>query len=190
MSDSVSSYEAETALLNIVTTKPELAFEVQHIKPYMFSSMSHTRLFDLIMNLVNNGSIPDRPLIEVKIEESKQLGAEIDLSFFQTILDEQYASENLDEYCTIISNAYKTRELIAISSSVPRRLQDATMVDDILLDVRMEMDRIDDISGGKGTLSMSDLAPNALQVMQNRRPFDWWLSGWYDMGMGSSTKCR
>ena len=168
MSDNVSSYEAETALLNIITTQPEMAFEVQHIKPYMFSSLSHTRLFDLVMNLVSNGAIPDRPLIEVKIEESKQLGAEIDLSFFQTILEEQYASENLDEYCTIISNAYKTRELIAIASTVPHRLQDATMVDDILLDVKLDLDRIDDISGGKGTLSMSDLAPSALKIMEDR----------------------
>ena len=79
MSDNVSSYEAETALLSIITTLPETAFDVQHIKPYMFSSLSHTRLFDLVMNLVANGSIPDRPLIEIKIEESQQLGAEIDL---------------------------------------------------------------------------------------------------------------
>ncbi len=168
MSDNVSSYEAETALLGIITTQPEMAFDVQHIKPYMFSSLSHTRLFDLVMNLVANGSIPDRPLIEIKIEESQQLGAEIDLSFFQTILEEQYASENLDEYCNIISSAYKTRELIAIAATVPHRLQDATMVDDVLLDVKLDLDRIDDISGGKGTQSMVDLAPNALRIMEER----------------------
>ena len=168
MPDNVSSYEAETALLNIITTQPELAFEVQHIKPHMFSSLSHTRLFDLVMNLVANGAIPDRPLIEIKIEESKQLGAEIDLTFFQSILEESYVAENLDEYCTIISNAYKTRELIAISATVPHRLQDATMIDDVLLDVKLDLDRIDDISGGKGTQSMADLAPNALRIMEER----------------------
>ncbi len=168
MPDNVSAYEAETALLNIITTQPEMAFDVQHIKPYMFSSLSHTRLFDLVMNLVANGAIPDRPLIEVKIAESNQLGAEIDLSFFQTILEEQFASENLDEYCTIISSAYKTRELIAIAAAVPHRLQDATMVDDVLLDVKLDLDRIDDIASGKGTLSMADLAPNALRIMEER----------------------
>lgn len=168
MLDNVSSYEAETALLNIITTQPEMAFEVQHIKPHMFSSLSHTRLFDLVMKLVANGAIPDRPLIEIKIEESKQLGAEIDLSFFQTILEEQFASANLDEYCEIISSAYKTRELIAIASTVPHRLQDSTMVDDVLLDVKLDLDRIDDISGGKGTQSMTDLAPNALRIMEQR----------------------
>lgn len=169
MSDNVSTYEAETALLNIVITNPELAFEVQHIKPYMFSSVSHTRLFDLIMQLVSSGAIPDRPLLETKIKESKQLGAEIDLSFFDSILQEQYASENIDEYCTIVNNAYKTRELIAISSRVPSRLVDATNVDDVLLDVKLDLDRIDDITGGKGTLSMSELAPTALQIMEHRR---------------------
>jgi replicative DNA helicase len=169
MSDSLSSYEAETALLNIVITNPELAFEVQHIKPYMFSSVSHTRLFDLISQLVSGGAVPDRPMIETKIKESKQLNAEIDLSFFETILEERYAPENLDEYCTIVSNAYKTRELISISTRVPNRLADSTNIDDVLLDVKLDLDRIDDVSGGKGTLSISELAPTALQVMEQRR---------------------
>jgi replicative DNA helicase len=168
VSEHISTYEAETALLNIITTRPELAFEVQHIKPYMLSSLSHTRLFDLIMNLVNNGAIPDRPLIEVKIQESKQLGNEIDLSFFQSILDESYVSENLDEYCTVINNAYKAREMIAIASRVPNKLVDPTMADDVLLDIKLELDRIEDTTGGKGTSSMADLAPTALKNMAER----------------------
>ena len=168
MSSNVSTYEAENAVLNIITNNPEMAFEVQHIKPYMFSSISHTRLFDLIMSLVNDGLVPDRALIEVKINESAKLENQVDISFFQTILEDNYVTDNLEEYCNIVNKAYKKRELIAVASRIPGQLTDATVVDDVLLNAKLDLDRIDDVTGGKGTASMADLAPNALQIMEQR----------------------
>ena len=102
MSEELTPYEAENAVLNIIIKNPESVFDITTLKSLMFSSIVHKELYDLIQRIVANGHIPDRSLIEIQIKENPELLDQVDSKFLNYILSYDYNPSNLQEYIWIV----------------------------------------------------------------------------------------
>jgi replicative DNA helicase len=169
MSEELTSYEAENAILNILIKSPELVFDVTTLKSIMFSSIVHKELYDLIQRIAVNGHIPDRSLIEIQIKENPELVDQVDNKFLNYILSYDYNPNNLNEYIGIVEKSYKTREIVALATSLPSRALGAGNIETILTNTRLELDRISDISGGGGTSALADIIPRVQNEIKSRK---------------------
>ena len=169
MPESLTPYEAENAVLSILIKKPELVFDVTTLKSIMFSSIVHKELYDLIQRIASNGHIPDRSLIEIQINENPEMLDQVDMKFLNYILGYDHNPNNLREHIDIVEKAYKTRELIALATSLPNRAVSTSNIEGLLTDTRYELDRITDSSGGSGTSTLLDILPKARKEIESRR---------------------
>ena len=164
-----NSYDAENAVLSILICNPELAFEVTSLKAEMFSSIAHKQLYGHIQSLVSNGSIPDRMMVESRIRDYPQFSDQADFNFLQYILSQHYPLENFQEYLRIVSTSYKTREIIKLSKGLPALAKSNPSIDDVIENVKNQLEIISDVTGGEGTSSLSDLIPGVAKEILSRR---------------------
>jgi replicative DNA helicase len=169
MSDELTPYEAENAVISILIKNPESVFDVTTLKSMMFSSIVHKELYDLIQKIAANGHIPDRSLIEIQIQENTELLDQVDIAFLNYVMGYDYNPSNLNEYIEIVTKAYKTREIISLATSLPSRATSSGNIESLLTDTRYELDRIMDVSGGGGTSQLVDLIPKANQEIESRK---------------------
>ena len=164
-----NSYDAENAVLSILICNPELAFEVTSLKTEMFSSIAHKQLYGHIQSLVSNGSIPDRMMVESRIRDYPQFSDQSDFNFLQYILSQHYPLENFQEYLRIVSTSYKTREIIKLSKGLPALAKSNPSIDDVIENVKNQLEIISDVTGGEGTSSLSDLIPGVAKEIEHRK---------------------
>lgn len=169
MSEELTPYEAENAVLNILIKNPESVFDDTILKSIMFSSIVHKELYDLIQRIVSNGHTPDRSLIEIQINENPELVDQVDAKFLNYVLSYDYNPNNLNEYVSIVEKSYKTREIVALGTSLPSRALGAENIETVLTNVRYELDRISDITGGGGTSLLVDIIPKAKKEIESRK---------------------
>lgn len=169
MPDELTPYEAENAVISILIKNPELVFDVTTLKSMMFSSIVHKEIYDLIQKIASNGHIPDRNLIEIQIQENPELLNQVDIKFLNYVMGYDYNPNNLNEYIEIVTKSYKTRELIALATSLPNRAVSSNNIESLLTDTRYELDRIMDVSGGGGTSKLVDLLPSASKEIESRK---------------------
>lgn len=169
MSDELTPYEAENAIISILIKNPEMVFDVTTLKSLMFSSIVHKELYDLVQRIASNGHIPDRSLIEIQIQENPELLNQVDIQFLNYVMGYDYNPSNLNEFIDIVTKAYKIRELVSLATSLPSRALGAESIEAILTDTRYELDRITDVSGGGGTSALADILPRAEKEIESRK---------------------
>ena len=168
MNDGGQAYESENAVLSIIIENPELAFDVTTLKTDMFSSIAHKQLFDHIMRLATNGNRPDRQMIENQIKAYPELSSQSDFNFLQYILSQHYSIENLSEYTKIVADAYKSREVIKLASSLKQSVKTNPEIDTVIEDIKQKLEIISSVSGGENTSHLSDLVAGAAKELEYR----------------------
>ena len=94
MSDELTPYEAENAVISILIKNPEVVFDVTTLKSMMFSSIVHKELYDLIQKIASNGHVPDRSLIEIQIQENPDILDQVDIAFLNYVMGYDYNPNN------------------------------------------------------------------------------------------------
>lgn len=147
MSSDLFSQYPETAVLSLVLQNGDLIDEVRDIKVAMFSSIPNRSLFDFLLGIRNEGLMPDYGLVVAKLQERGKLNDCGGESYLKFLFSQSFDKTNVKEFSSYVVNAYKARQVLTLSSSVPGMVTDISSIDNVIGSLRTSLD---DLSMGTG----------------------------------------
>jgi replicative DNA helicase len=152
LSNQVFDLEAETAMLSLMLTYPELALENTGVKIHMLDSQSHGLLFKTIQDIINDGLVPDSGLIISTLESNNKLAEVGGKTHISSLLGRGYSKSNFKEFCSQVINNYKVKTLLKVLSEVDRNSISTSEVDKVLDSLRTQFEKLSNDSTTDTTL--------------------------------------
>ena len=136
MPTEIFTQDAEVALLSIIINNPELIYNVQNVKPFMFSASPHQTLWTIIQDMLKINQIPNKDLISIQLRAQNREDLVGGKDYLNYISKQTFKSENLVDYEKIIINNYKSKELVSIGNALPREVLTGGDADILISKVR------------------------------------------------------
>lgn len=138
----VFNQQAEIAVLSLILNDPDLIDEVSALLPSMFSSIPHKNIYDAIVSIKRSGLVPEYSLM-ISFLDSKNLlpvcGGE---QYLQWLMSQKYDTTNFKQFVDYIVKAYKSRELLEMSSTLSRNIVSGDDIDSVITWVRNKVNSI------------------------------------------------
>jgi len=157
MSDQLFQYDTETAVLSILLKNPEMIYEVQDIKDFMFSSSTNQLLFNTINSLSSQGLTPEINLIYEHLKSKNKDVLIGGRDYLNALMSYDYNSDNLREFEKMMIDSHKAKILISLSGSIPAQVTGAKDIDAIIGSIRTTLDNLTEFSSGDSTSTLSDV---------------------------------
>jgi len=149
-------HDAELAVLSIVLQNPSKVFELQSLKPYMFSSTPNQLIMGKIDEVVNSGNLPELNLIATSLFNSDKLNDAGGKEYIDYLSTLDFIADNLNEYERIVVSSFKKRKLSESLIIAKENLTDNSQVDGVISMLRKSLDNLTLVQGGEGTVSFYD----------------------------------
>lgn len=167
MTDKIFSTEPEVAILSILLKNPDLYFGTD-VRYFMFSSTPHQILYQEIEALNEKQLIADAHMIVSSLDSSKNLSPVGGREYIEYLLSQDHNKENLKKYCSMLISSYKARVFLSQTSKIKPDALTLDNVDDVIRDFRYTIDSLTELSGGGGTLHISDNIKSAFEQIVSR----------------------
>lgn len=168
INDDVLSLEPETAVLAIILKNPQCIYSLDGLKGYMFSASTHQNIFNLMVDIGENGSLPD-PAMVINYAKSlarlDQCGGE---KYIAHIAGQSYNESNFHEFIRMIKNSYKLRSFVGLTSSVTSGTLKMNTVDDSISQMLSNLEKLLTDSGGVGTYALGSLTRDTFNEIVER----------------------
>lgn len=139
----IFSQHAEEAVLSILLKNPNLVVDVaSSVNGNMFTSIPTSHLYNNIVSIYEGGHIPEYNMVIANLTSSGQLencGGE---KYIQYLMNQDYNADNFGEFCKIIINSYKAKELYSLASTIPSSIGKVDDVDSIIGDLKLRLDKL------------------------------------------------
>lgn len=168
----VFSNDAEVAVLSLILNNPEVAYEIEGLKSFMFSASTHQELFSEIENCVENQIPTDMGLMYARLESSNAIGKVGGKGYLDTLGKQSFSVDTFSEYKKIVIDSYKTRFIISMGSGLTSDKISVDNVDDVLGQLRGTLDNLLESRGGLQTLHIGDIVKDVYQEIITRRDKD------------------
>ena len=167
MSD-LFNLEAETAYLSCIFNNPPRVYEINGVKPFMFSSKPNELLFATIEEISDKSLLPDVHLIETYLTEKGKFQSVGGIDYLNYIKQFSVEDRNFKEYQDSVIRNYKTRSLISVTSKIASSLTNSAEVDSTIEYLRVTLDKLTESSGGDSTASLSSLVKDSWDEIYER----------------------
>jgi len=160
--------DAELAVLSILLKNPDKIYDIRNLNKKMFSSESNQIIYDTITSLHLQGQTPDTSMVKMYLEaigKFEDVGSNDYLSYLQSF---EYNENNLQEFVKLVKDAYKTRQLISISTSIPNIINKTSDVDTSIGKLKGALDSLTGEFGGEGTVVIADILSNVWSEINKR----------------------
>lgn len=125
----MDSQFAETSVLSILLKNPDLVEESNiKLKANMFSSSPNRNLYYVMTNLSNDGLFADETLVISTLESKGLLSSCGGEGYIKFLSGQSLDKSNLEEYCKIVINSYKAREITEFAANLPSKI-DVSKID-------------------------------------------------------------
>ena len=128
----VFSQHSEVAILSLLLNDESLLGETTALLPKMFSSIPHKNIYDAIISIKKAGLVLEYPMI-ISFLESKSLlaicGGE---QYIQWLMGQKFDKANFNQFTEYIITAFKSRELLIMSSSLSSSISGGEDVDTVI----------------------------------------------------------
>ena len=168
MTDNAFSIEPEIAVISLILNNPDLIYNTNHIKSFMFNSIPHRTIFDKLMELADGHLQPEFTMVVNKIVSDNLVEQCGGLSYITHLKNQVFQKDNFQEYINLIKNIYKTRSLISIGSSLNMETVRIDGVDTKISEVKEYLDRLIDDSMGDGTFPIEMLIKESYKTIMDR----------------------
>ena len=161
----------EGKVLGIILRNPKVLYDIRRkLSDEMFSAETHRIIFRKMAQLFDETSLPNFDMLRNFIDASGLLesaGGEEYLNYIRLLPQEEDES-NLETYIELISRAFKSRRILKIADYVRKLEQDYTIVNDIIFDIRNELEYIDSKGFKSNTAHISEFLPDAWRNTKER----------------------
>jgi replicative DNA helicase len=146
--------DSEIALLSIVINNPELIYNVQDVKHFMFSSAPNQTLWLVIQDMIRAGQLPTVALIDSSMKSQNKDGLIGGKDYLNYISKQSFSPENLVDFEKIIISNYKAKELINVGNGLASEIYSGNDIDVIINKLRSKLDKLTETSGGNSTYTL------------------------------------
>ena len=151
------SQDSEQSLFSILLAHPELIYNLQTIKPFMFSSTVHTGIFSTMLELMEQNLVPDKTLVISKLAQTGRLEACGGEGYIKHLESLNANVGNLKAFEESISSSYKARTIVNAVGGVTEKILSGGNVQEQIESLRGVIDNLELVAGGESTQQI-DLA--------------------------------
>ncbi len=156
MKSEIFSPESETAVLSLVIKNSDLAYDVNGLRFYMFSSTPSQLIFSQISELASKNLYPDASLLVASLTSEGALEKAGGKEYIDFLLKQEFNKANFHEYISQIVASYKARSLISMTSSIKADEINAENVNDKIFKLKESLDTLTGSSSLTGAIHISD----------------------------------
>lgn len=154
------SQEGEIAILSILLNNPDMAYDTTS-KPFMFNSTANQLIFSCIQDLAQKNFVPETALVVSHLNSENKLNNAGGQEYISYLKTQNYKKENLKEYERQVSDSYRTRRLISVSSDINDKALKGNDIGFLLSEFRKNIDQIEEASGEDNVSSFYDASSEA-----------------------------
>jgi replicative DNA helicase len=163
--------DAEVAILSILLKNPNMIFDLRSLKSYMFSSTPNQFLYASILELLDQGLVPEINLLDSHLKSKNRDTSVGGREYLNYLVSMELSCENLLEFERIVVDSYKARMLTKLSTDLPDKISGTADIDSLIGNLRVSLDNLVESTGGQTTESMEmvlkDTWNSILERVQN-----------------------
>jgi len=142
--------DAELAILSTIIKDADYAYMVDDLKPFMFSSKIHRRLYSEIEDFIERQLIPEPHLLITSLGADNSLDSIGGEAFIHYLMELDFSKDNFKEFVRMVVDAYKTRSFLTLTNVDGDDLLNAP-IDDVIYELRGNLDKLVQTTGGGTT---------------------------------------
>lgn len=162
------SPESERAVLSILLNNPDKIYEVDSLRPEMFSANYFRVIYTTIKKLSMEGNFIQPLLVEEYLRTNGQLEEAGGKETLNYIVSAEISKNNYPIFEKNVIDSYMARTLTQISARIPSMIESASNVEGVMNQLRTSLDDILQASGGAETEILEKLLPEAWESLMSR----------------------
>jgi replicative DNA helicase len=165
-----SPQESEEAILHILMVLPDRYFSLSSLKSYMFSSIPHSEIFEIIDKETKEKTIIDFHILTELAEASDSIEEKGGREFLEKLRDKEGINpDNIRQYERIVVDAWKTRNVISICSLAPSKIDNIAAIQDVIVNMRKELDKLDENTSTDSVSSLEVIADIVWEQIKEKK---------------------
>lgn len=168
MATDLFSTDPEVAVISLVTKNPELAFSLDGLKHYMFSSQPLSFLFKEIESMIEKQLTPDVAMLVTSLESRGELEKYGGKRFIESVLSKDFSKTNFVEYVNLVIASYKAKRLISTTAGISPDTINSGNIDDVIAGVRESLDSLSEVVRGEDVVHVGDVVKDAYSEIASR----------------------
>jgi replicative DNA helicase len=162
------SPEPEMAVLNLVLNHPDSFFELNGIKPGMFSSTAHQVIFTSLGEMIEQGNTPDHVSLGFYLKSKGKDAVVGGTEYLQLLAHQEFPIENLKMFEQLVVDGFKARSISQLAVSIPESIRTGKDVEAVIAGIRSRLDGLTSASGGEMTSDLSTVMKSSLEELGER----------------------
>lgn len=158
--------DAEIAVLSIILRNPDLVYELEGLRHFMFSSSPHQALFSEIEEAMEKQIPTDPGLIIAQMEANNTISSIGGKKYIDFLVNQTPNEKTLQEWKNIVINSYKTRSLVSLGSGLNLDNINIDTVDEAINNLRKNLDNLTEVRGGTSTVFIGDIVHDVYQEIK------------------------
>ena len=166
--NNVLSVEPEIAVLSIIINNPDLVYNLEGLKSYMFVTNTHQNIFSIMLDIGEKHLLPDKVMVlnyAKSLNKVEFCGGE---QYITHLESQTYTRENFPEFIRIVKNSYKLKTLLNLTSSISLDNLKISTIDDSISQFQGNLEKLLTDSGGEGTYAIGSLLKDSFNEIVDR----------------------
>lgn len=160
--------DAENALLSIIMNNPELVYQVQNIKEYMFSSSPNQNLWRVIQETLKAGIQLTPRYLSVALASRNKEDAVGGTDYVNQLSRMSFEPANLVEYERIVIDNFKRQKLMSLGNELSKGMHLGEDVELTINKVRHSLDSLTETIGNSNTYTLEFALKEAIEDIKKR----------------------
>lgn len=153
----IFSNDSEIAVLSIILNNPDMVYELDGLKAFMFSATPHQNLYLEIEEMIENQTPTEPALIIAKLEANDTISKIGGKKYIEQVCSKNPNKDTLAEHKNLVISCYKARSLISLGASISTVDKvNIDKVDEEIGRVKKSLDTLLEFRGGSQTIHIGD----------------------------------
>jgi len=166
--NNVLSIEPEITVLSTILNNPDLIYNCEGLRDYMFVTTTHRNIFSIMVDIGERHSAPDISMVTNYAKSLGKLDACGGEKYIAHLESQKHTRENFTEFVGIIKNSFKLKTFANLASGVSMDTLRINSIDESISQFQTNLEKLLTDSGGEGTFALGTLLKDSFNEIVDR----------------------
>jgi len=166
--NNVLSIEPEITVLSTILNNPDLIYNCEGLRDYMFVTTTHRNIFSIMVDIGERHSAPDISMVTNYAKSLGKLDACGGEKYIAHLESQKHTRENFTEFVGIIKNSFKLKTFANLASGVSMDTLKINSIDESISQFQTNLEKLLTDSGGEGTFAIGSLLKDSFNEIVDR----------------------